>query len=285
MQSLPIPLMRLLLPLILVSMASPTSAQGTRPAGAESVGFEELFALEVDRAAALEELIPGTEEHYYYRCLEAQHRAAFDEVAPLLATWIERHGRSSRVVEIENRQALLTFDRDPAATYEWLRKRLGLRFNHQRSAGGTQADLPTRLEPQRVSERAFEQLARRRRNDFQGFSARALERQVGKQLNEQLLMDLLRRLERPDLPNLAALVVRNLEDKRSGGFGSLALHGRLLLEQLEECAALRPALLRDDRFVANYLLRLRPGADTEWERDALAREAYLERLWSLVQRL
>ena len=38
-------------------------------AAADEVGFVEDFALSRDRAAALRQLIPGTEDYYYYHCL------------------------------------------------------------------------------------------------------------------------------------------------------------------------------------------------------------------------
>jgi len=266
--------------LTLLSLPPAAAAQGT------PIGFEEEFALSADRAASLEQLIPGTEESYFYRCLHLQNEGALDQVGPLLSTWIERHGRSARVEEIENRQALLGFDRDPEATYQLLRRRLGLRFDHQRQVSGEKPDLPTQLDPELLSP---ETLSRRalaaHPGSLDGFRDSAFESLAGSPLTDALLMSLLKRLERPDLPNLPALVVRNLADKQSRGFGSLAIHGNLLLEQLEECARLMPALLRQDAFIQACLLRLRPGADADWRRDASQREAYLTRLQQFTERL
>ena len=70
----------------------------------------EAFALAEDRTKILEQLIPGTEDYYYARCLEHQHRGEFDQVPELVKTWIARHHHTSRVNEILNRQALLTWD-------------------------------------------------------------------------------------------------------------------------------------------------------------------------------
>ena len=41
--------------------------------GAGEIGFVEDFALAKDRAAALKQLIPGTETYYYYHCLHDQN--------------------------------------------------------------------------------------------------------------------------------------------------------------------------------------------------------------------
>ena len=112
------------LTLILASLPTTLSSQGT------PIGFAEDWALATDRTKALEQLIPGTRDYYYYHCRHHQDTGAFDKVDTLLAAWIRRHGRTSRVIEIENRQALLTFDADQAKTLAFLRQRLGLRFDH-----------------------------------------------------------------------------------------------------------------------------------------------------------
>src|SRR5207244_1026909 len=95
------------------------------PAG--DIGFVEDFALAKDRAAALKQLIPGTEDYYFYHCLHYQNTAQFDKVEPLIKPWIERFGRTRRLTEIETRQALLTYDKDPKKTLEYLRTHLNLR--------------------------------------------------------------------------------------------------------------------------------------------------------------
>ncbi|MEZ5433943.1 MAG: hypothetical protein R3F31_22800 [Verrucomicrobiales bacterium] len=88
---------------------------GNSQAGNE-VGFEELFALSADREAALKQLVPGTEEYYYYHALHAQNQGRHDEVETLLKTWLERYEHADgtpRYREIRNRALLLSYDRDP----------------------------------------------------------------------------------------------------------------------------------------------------------------------------
>ncbi|MAG58323.1 MAG: hypothetical protein CMJ83_18710 [Planctomycetes bacterium] len=266
--------------LLAISAWTPLRGQGA------SVGFAEDFALADVRAEVLTQLIPGTRTFYYYQCIERQHAGKFGEVAPLLATWIERHGRSRQVEEIENRQALLTQAKDPSATYEYLRKRLGLQYDHHRNVPGATPALPTRLDPELLSrKRLTERALTAHPGSLSGFSTSALESLAAAELDAPRLANLLDRLRRPDVPNLAALVVRDLETTRSRGFGSRQIHERLLLAQLEECARLRPALLQEGKFINAWLTRLQPGADVEWRRDAQARQAYLDRLESFVARL
>src|ERR1035437_1758665 len=76
---------------------------------AGEIGFVEDFALAKDRAEALKQLVPGTEDYYYYTCLHYQLTGQLEKVEPMLKVWIERYKRTDRVVEIENRQALLNY--------------------------------------------------------------------------------------------------------------------------------------------------------------------------------
>ena len=264
------------------------SAAGSAPLVAQGipVGFEETYALASDRAAVVAQLIPGTADYYYYHCRERLDAGDFAAVRAALPTWIKRHGRTARVVEIENREALLSFGQDQERTYDFLRQRLDLRFQHERVVPGARSDLPTALDPSLLStntltERAFE----RHRGTVDGFRQRALARLASDALSDEQLHSLLRRLDHPDVPNLPALVVRDLSRRESRGFGSLDVHGLLRRGQLDECVSLRPALLQDSRFVAAYLTRLQPNADVAWHEDPALRARHLERLWSFTRRL
>ena len=253
---------------LVISHAPQLRAQGT------PIGFAEDFALASDRAGSLAKLIPGTEEHFFYSCLLAQHESRFDDVTNLLPAWIERHGRTARVLEIENRQALLTWSKDPAAAARLLQDRLGLSFEHQRATQGVDPELPTRLDPALISAETLTRRALQRHpGSLDGFSDSALRALAAGPLDPERLTNLLQRLSTPDVPNLAALVVRQLRAPCSGPFGSLPIHRELFLGQLEECVRLIPALLDQPQFVAQYQRRLRPGADAPSQRDAAGRWA------------
>ncbi len=266
-------------------LASVISLTSTAWAQGRTIGFEETFALAKDRKAAIAQLIPGTADFYYYSCLERQHAGKLEDVPPLLETWIERHGRTRRVEEIENRQALLSFARDPGKTYAFLIRRLGLEFNHERKLPGARPDLPTHLDGAALSTAALTRRAlEKHKNSLAGFRASALRGLATTRLGPVLLRDLLSRLRRPDVPNLPSLVVRDLEAKRSRGFGSLRIHRALMLDQLDECARLRPELLDDEDFISAYIIRLRPSDDVNGH-DPRVREAYLDRLEAFTDRL
>jgi len=266
--------------LTLLALAAALSAQGT------PIGFAETYALAADRGKVADTLIPGTEDWYYYHCRERLDARDFGTVRKLLGIWIQRHGHTQRVYEIENREALLSFSDNQERTYDFLRQRLGLQWNHQRIVPGAQSDLPTRLDPELLSNTALTMRALRRYpGTVDGFQDRALAALASTSLDADTLRSLLTRLKRPDVDNLPALIVRDLDHPQSGGFGSLAIHRELRRAQLEECARLRPALLQAPAFVNAYLLRLAPSADTQWQTDLQARGAQLARLWAFAQRL
>jgi hypothetical protein len=248
--------------------------------------FLEAFALGAEREAALELLVPGSSAWYRYRCLALQLDGRLDEARAVLAEWTEAFGRGSEVREAEFRLELLGYDEDPDGTLSFLRSQLGLGFTHRREVPGAQPDLPTSLEPASVSWEAFRQRALKNyRGTLDGFLDQSVEALLSSDLGDDDLLAVLKRLTDPGHPGLAALVVRSLDHEDSPRFGTLSIHRRLTLEQLEECARLRPSLLDEDEFIHVWLERLVPPAAVDWHVDAEARLAYLDRLVAFVRRL
>ena len=276
---------RLLLPIAsaLAALAANLAAQGV------PIGFEETYALAKDAAArtkALEQLLPGTESYYFFHCLDAQNRGDFDAVPRLLATWIERYGRGQLVDEIEVRQALLTHDRDPAATYAFLRRQFPVSFDAQRSTPGARPQLPTVLDPMLLERNALDARARAMHpNTVEGFRPSAHDALATTVLSDAELVSLLQAASQPDLPGMTGLVLRHLRMRNSSGFGSLPVHAQLLQDQLEELARQMPELLGNGAFVNQYVRRLLPSADTSVQVVPAERTAFLDRLWQFAQRL
>src|SRR5580658_255147 len=82
-------------------------------AAAGEVGYVEDFALAKDRAASLRQLIPGTEDYYYYHCLHFLNTEQFEKVDDFAKPWLQRCGQTPRLTEIQTRHALLTYERNP----------------------------------------------------------------------------------------------------------------------------------------------------------------------------
>ena len=166
--------------------------------GAE-IGFLEDFALSAEREAALQQLIPGTRDYYYYHCLHWQNQGQFDRVEKLLAEWIKRYRYTGRVHEIRNRQALLRYSNQRQASLAYIRDRLKLRFDHQREVLGQKPNLPTRLDPQSISRETLRPRAFRARQNTDGFEPAAFDWLVAEQLSPTARRHLLSRLQRPRL--------------------------------------------------------------------------------------
>ncbi len=252
---------------------------------AGEIGFIEDFALAPDRSVPLKQLIPGTEDYYFYNCLHYQNTEQYDKVEETLAAWIGRYKYTARVHEIINRQALLTFEKSPDKTLARIRERLGLRFDHQRELLDQKPNLPTVLNQNAISRETLTKQALARYQNLQGFEPTAHDWLIEMDLGADRRRHLLSVLQRPDHANLPKLVVDDLNYKNSGGFGSLNIHRQLLLTQLDECLKLKPDLLNQGNFVNTYLTKLQPNPDVDWRNDAVAYEAYLDRLWSFVKRL
>ncbi len=256
-------------------------------AAAGEVGFVEDFALSADRAAALKQLVPGTDEYYYYNALHLQNTGDFAGVDGILKQWIERRkGRNAMIEEIECRQALLRYDKDPKASLDFITRRLGVQFNHQREVLGAKTNLPTKLDDKAI---AYETLLQRAlANNSQtvdGLEPAALEALAASKLEGDRRRALLSKLTRPDVPGLVQLVVDDLKYRNSGGFGSLPIHSQMLQSQLDELLKLMPELLKETRFINAYLPKLRPGVGVDWQHDAKERQAYLDRLQGFVSQL
>lgn len=245
----------------------------------------EAFALADDKSAALKQLIPGTEEYYFYHCLDHLNAGRIAAARAVLATWVPRHGRTARVEELERRLALLTATTETKASFDYLRDHLGIYFNHQREIEGLVTNFPETLDPELLSRKTLATHAYSSYINLQGFTDRALDWVVTEILNLDRLRHLLDRLTRPDYPQLVKLILTELADKRSGGFGSRAIHHFLLIAQLDELAREKPELRGNAAFVNVYLTRLQPSPDVDWENDPVERENYLERLWGYVERL
>jgi len=256
-------------------------------ADAREIGFIEDYSLAADRSEALKQLIPGTDDYYYYHCLNSQHNGDFKQVETLLEHWIKREGYTARVKEIINRQVLLEYEQNPASTLEYIKRELNLHFDHSKASAQRKARFPSALDPKRIETTHLMEKALKRYQNLKGIENQGLEMITADQLNPKRRRALLKRLRRPDFPNLAKLAVDELNAKHSGAFGSLPIHALMLRSQLEDCLRQKPDLINKTHFINAYIAKLAPSddIDIDIEYDPDEKKAYLERLWAFAQKL
>jgi hypothetical protein len=250
----------------------------------QEIGFVEEFALAPDRAAVLAQLIPGTEDYYYYHALHAQNNGQRDRVAELVEQWLKRFPNSESCRTIQRRQALLDHGVDPAKSLEFLRRELGLEFNHQRAGRAEEQRFPSVLDPAEIAWQKFLDQALAGATRLENLDEPAFfELLAGqRELTPAQRRDLLARATLPDLPGLVPLIVADLATRESRGFGEFPIHASLTLAQLDELQQARPELARDERFVHARLAKLLPGPDSNPTADPAARTAYLDRAWAFA---
>lgn len=267
-----------------VALAIGVGTVGARQAHAGEISFIEDFALAPDRAVPLQQLVPGTEDFYYFHCLHAQQAEQFDKVEPLVTQWIQRVGHTQRVNEILARQALLTYDKNPQKTLEFLRNKLGVNFGHQKEELGVEPNLPTKIDPQWISRATWMQQALQQPNT-EGFTDASFDWLVNEKLDGDRRRHLISRLARPDYAPLTKLILDDWGHPNSGGFGQFNIHRLLTQAQLDELLKARPDLVNNHHWVVASLIKLQPGPDEDWQHDTKAMAAYLDRLTAFNAKL
>lgn len=255
------------------------------PMSADEIGFVEDFALAKDREKVLQQLIPGTDDYYFYNCLNFQNKQQFDKVETMLKPWIERHGENHRVIMIRNRQALLMYSDNPKKSLEYIRRHLGLNFNHQRNVVGKKPALPSVMDQALISRQRLKQLAFRNSSNTSGFENRALFWLASEKLTADQRRDWLNRLQHPDAANLIDLISKDLDYKRSRGFGSLNIHRNLTRDQLWELVKKKPRLLNESNFVNEMLATFHPNPDVDLNDDEAAYQSYLTEVTAFAKQL
>ncbi len=254
--------------------------------GQNEIGFVEKFALSADREATLAQLVPGTEDYYFFHALHYQSTGRKEKLAAILDAWGKRFPGSERRAIIENREALLAYDADPQRTLRFLRDHLGLRFDHVQEIRDRKPDLPTVLDPARIAPDVYRR-AVLVHDGLDGLAETAFEDLVRDKvaLRPAQRRTVLSKLSRPDVQGLVELVAEDLKSPESRGFGEFAIHGALLPGQLDRLRELVPAVAGQQAYVFARIRKLAPGADADAQHDPAEREAWLGRIWEYVRTL
>ena len=265
----------------LACMLTPTFAQ------ADIKPFNEQFAFAKDRSVPLKQLIPGTRNYYFYKCLHLQSQGKLKEVDGLLKKWYTRHRwDTSRRRLIENRQALLRYKTDPKTSIKYFINKLSIRHYHYRSTSRRPGKRSSDLDNSKLT-RAYvlKNKLKSSRYGVYGVTRRALYWISQQKLSNRQLRSLLSKLRNPSYPNLVSLINKDLGIKYSRGFGHHSVHKLLTKTQMEALLKLRPELQNNSTFIKTYIKKLAPSPDTNWQDSHKSRREYLDRLWSFVKTL
>ncbi len=252
------------------------------------IGFIERFALAADREKALGELVPGSEEYYFFHALHYQNIRDGAKLNDILNQWRKRMpDENNQRRLIENREAIINYEKDPQGTLKYLIERLGIRHDHQREVPDAKPDLPTTLDPAKISRDVFLGDALNNDRSLQSLTQDALAALFRDQvpLTPDQRRSVLQKLQRPDVPNIVAAISADLQTDQGRAFGYLPIHRALLPNQLDELLNADPRLLQNTAFVHTKMRKLAPSADVSLEYEEAERESWLDRVHAFAQTL
>ncbi|MBN8460011.1 MAG: hypothetical protein J0M04_19460 [Verrucomicrobia bacterium] len=265
------------------------------PLCADDDTFRERFADPATRDASLAELIPGTRDAFFHTALAHQLAGREADFQATLAAWRLAAERKTDPVPLtgikvlENRQLLLDYQKSPDASLAELIKRLNLDFSAAQPNAAAAETLPTRLDPALVGVAAFEAAAAKKspQQPYTAYSGQRLYREVldFPNFDETKTRWFLQALRRADLPGVVDLVNRGLSLEPPVAFSRETVHGLLTAEQLAALLELHPGLINNEAFATAYLAKLRPGVETDFDRDPAAHADYLAKCRDFVLRL
>jgi hypothetical protein len=238
----------------------------------------EALALATDRTEALGQLLPGSEDHDYFRGLHAQHRGAFDEAQTVLDGWVGRHGHTERYERLRLRQLFYRLE-DPSSL-EQLRDQFGVDHSHEAEVADVDPTRPTRLAPRAFDGAKLLAEAVSYASDLSQVTDEGLYELIGqKSLGSSERRALLSRITHTARPEVIDTIAADLSPN---SFGDRLAHRYLTLDQLHALAARKPELHTNRTFIELVIQRMRPPASVDLEGDMAAREAYLRELWAFV---
>ena len=259
---------------------------------AEPIGLMEKFALADDRQAMLAELIPGSEEHFFFHCLHYQNTRQLEKADAVIADWLAANkGRQSNSIRaMVDRQRLLTYGDSPQKTIDHLIKRMGVQLDHAPPAVQGERRYPSEFDAALLGVDRLVKDALNRQDALTAAGMNYVAEQFHKSDTAGLkitLHDFLARVDGPYIRDLDQLVIAELKSRKAKdvAFGILQAHSFLTLDEMERVGKAVPAVLDDNAFVDAWLRHLRPDGDKDISQQADARLQFLQRVHDYVTTL
>ncbi len=276
--------------LIIIALAlTPLS---DRTAMAEPIGLMEKYALASDRSAMLAELIPGSEDYFFFHTLHYQTIGQTDRSETMLNDWIAANkGRQTpAIANMMDRQRLLTYNDSPQRTIDYLVKRLKVRFDHAPPTTSGERRFPSQINADKLTVNRLVTEALQRNDAIKPIGLRYIAERFREDETAGLnitLHDFLRRIDAPLIDGLGELVAKELASRKDNAkrFGDLSAHSLLTLDELDEVAGQVPSIADDNAFVTARLNRLRCSGDQNINQQPKVRLEYLKRIEAYVRTL
>ncbi len=253
-------------------------------AKAQQVGFLEKFALAEDRTKVLQELIPGSEDYFYYHCLHYQNAGQLAEAEAILQQWSASITNHTNFQQMFTRQRLLRYTNQPQEALDYLRNNLGLQLDHAPPQADRAKDLSTSLDPKILDQNRLIDENIAADPGLSNISDRGLLTLLDRNLSIDQVRVVLQRVTRVDIPGLMKLIETEFRTVDSRGWGAFPIYSQLTLEQRKQLIKTFPNLLENDNFVRQYLIRLLPNDDISVD-DQVERKAHLQRLEDFTSQL
>jgi len=277
--------------LFLLGIALLVHVTGTPVATAQQIGFIERYALAKDREAVLAELIPGSEDHFYYHCLHYQVTGQIEKAEALLASWKNTPlvAGSGYLQSIEDRQRLLAYGLSPDRSVDYFRNRLGVRLDHRAPVTPGVRRFPSQLDQALIGSDRWVTSNEVANNQLTRAGIRHLaKRLIAQGLNDaSQLRHVLQRVDGPWLEELDRLVIAELKLRRpeERAFGDFPAHSFLTLDALRRVATEVAEVAASSAMVSEVLARLRPSDDVDMTQQPEVRAIYLKQLDEYVSSL
>lgn len=252
------------------------------PLQAQSRTFSEEFGFG-DRQQALGQLIPGTEDHYYYSALHALNQGDFDLDRDLEA-WKSKFGHTQRLREIENRLHLLRVSSQPDKSWKFIQERLNLSFAHPAPKSQGEVKHINQVKREFFDLAQNDQRLLKSTHGLNGFEDAALPRLGQLELDGNQRREWLNRLEYHPSDRLMVHLEQEIRSRNLNALFNYPIHQQLTLAQLHRLQQKWPDYLNMPSFVNLVFNRLKRDPNQLRYRPE-EYQRYLDSLWNFAEKL
>lgn len=259
------------------------------------VGFIEQWVLAKDRAATLSQLVPGTEDYFFFHALHYQQTSQTEKFKSTMQAWDQKFdptdndpfGSTSRYTTLKSRAVIIDYQKDPQGSIKKLSELLKLKLDHQRPIPPEEANIPNTLDPQLISKQAFRKDAEKKDTPYTSLYGALLIKELQKadSFDHAKRRWFLKNYQPSSAPEIPRLVLAELRHESTPSFDQIPGTSNLLLEQLIWLEKQHSDLQNQTAFVTAVLARFRPGDAHYLRFHPKEKRVWLERSWKYAAKL